>query len=61
MSLRQNIAVKVVAVYVAVSFLVMEILYFGVWCRPFSEYWAVPPSNGALKTNSTYSVNDLNL
>jgi hypothetical protein len=25
--------------------MVMEILYFGVWCRPFSQYWAVPPSN----------------
>lgn len=24
---------------------VMEILYLGVWCRPFSQYWAVPPSN----------------
>jgi hypothetical protein len=21
---------------------VMEILYFAVWCRPFSQYWAVP-------------------
>jgi hypothetical protein len=23
----------------------MEILYFAVWCRPFSEYWAVPTDN----------------
>ncbi|KAI9745526.1 MAG: hypothetical protein M1818_001060 [Claussenomyces sp. TS43310] len=23
----------------------MEILYFGVWCRPFHEYWAVPTDN----------------
>ncbi|KAH6673931.1 hypothetical protein F5X68DRAFT_40837 [Plectosphaerella plurivora] len=45
MSLRQNIAVKAVAVYVAVSFVVMEILYLGVWCRPFNQYWAVPPDN----------------
>lgn len=23
----------------------MEILYLGVWCRPFSNYWAVPTPN----------------
>lgn len=23
----------------------MEILYFGVWCRPFSNYWALPTPN----------------
>ncbi|KAI1080374.1 hypothetical protein F5B20DRAFT_580408 [Whalleya microplaca] len=45
MSLKQNIAVKFVSAYVAVGFVVMEILYFGVWCRPFSQYWAVPPAN----------------
>ncbi|KAF2013505.1 hypothetical protein BU24DRAFT_434530 [Aaosphaeria arxii CBS 175.79] len=33
------------AAYVAIGFVVMEILYLGVWCRPFSQYWAVPPSN----------------
>ena len=22
----------------------MEILYLGVWCRPFNQYWAVPTS-----------------
>ena len=66
MSLRQNLAVKILAGYVAVSFVVMEILCkiesrhgvtsqtvfptnwstdLGVWCRPFSQYWAVPPDN----------------
>jgi hypothetical protein len=24
----------------------MEILYFGVWCRPFYDYWEVPVANG---------------
>jgi hypothetical protein len=23
----------------------METLYFGVWCHPFSQYWAVPPNS----------------
>lgn len=45
MSLKQNIAVKIVAVYAGVGFLMMEILYYGVWCRPFNQYWAVPPDN----------------
>lgn len=45
MSLKQNIAVKIAAVYAGLGFLVMEILYFGVWCRPFNQYWAVPPDN----------------
>ncbi|KAI0018169.1 hypothetical protein F4780DRAFT_536174 [Xylariomycetidae sp. FL0641] len=45
MSLKQNWAVKIVALYVAVGFVVMEILYLGVWCQPFDQYWAVPPNN----------------
>ncbi|KAM0425359.1 hypothetical protein ACHAPT_009416 [Fusarium lateritium] len=45
MSLRQNIAVKFVAAYVTIGVVIMEILYLGVWCRPFNEYWAVPPKN----------------
>jgi hypothetical protein len=23
----------------------MEVLYFGVWCRPFNQYWAVPTNS----------------
>jgi hypothetical protein len=30
---RENIAIKVLLVYVGVTFVVMEILYLGVWCR----------------------------
>jgi hypothetical protein len=44
--LPQHKVVKVVAAYVAVGFVVMEILYLGVWCRPFNQYWAVPPNSG---------------
>jgi hypothetical protein len=39
---KENIAIKLLAVYVALGFVVMEILYFGAWCRPFHEYWAIP-------------------
>lgn len=42
---KENIAIKILAGYVGVSFVVMDILYFGVWCRPFHDYWAVPTPN----------------
>ncbi|KAI1305113.1 hypothetical protein F5Y03DRAFT_164414 [Xylaria venustula] len=41
----QKLFVKIVAGYVAFGFVIMEILYFGVWCRPFNQYWAVPPNS----------------
>ncbi|KAI3325645.1 hypothetical protein HD806DRAFT_490848 [Xylariaceae sp. AK1471] len=41
----QKLSVKIVAGYVAFGFVLMEILYFAVWCRPFSQYWAVPPDS----------------
>ncbi|KAI0468231.1 hypothetical protein F4859DRAFT_218468 [Xylaria cf. heliscus] len=41
----QRFCVKLAAGYVAFGFVLMEILYFGVWCRPFSQYWAVPPDS----------------
>ncbi|KAF2739352.1 hypothetical protein EJ04DRAFT_357927 [Polyplosphaeria fusca] len=43
--LPQHKIVKVVACYVAIGFVVMEVLYLGVWCRPFTQYWAVPPNS----------------
>ncbi|KAL6409006.1 hypothetical protein AUP68_07957 [Ilyonectria robusta] len=49
MSLKQNLAVKIVAGYAAFGLVLMEILYLGVWCRPFTEYWAVPPDSGMLE------------
>lgn len=36
---RENVAIKALLVYVAGSFVLMEILYLGVWCRPFNHYW----------------------
>ncbi|KAK5625817.1 hypothetical protein RRF57_001533 [Xylaria bambusicola] len=41
----QALGVKIVGAYTILSFVVMEILYLGVWCRPFTEYWAVPPKS----------------
>nr|POE90634.1 hypothetical protein CFP56_60247 [Quercus suber] len=42
---RENIAIKVLACYVAFGFIFMEVFYFAVWCRPFYNYWAVPTPN----------------
>ena len=35
LGLWQHTAIKVVAVYTAIGFVVTEILLFAVWCRPF--------------------------
>jgi len=43
--LKQQLAVKIIGGYVIFSLVLMEILYFGVWCRPFHNYWAVPVDN----------------
>jgi len=45
MGLKQRWAVKIVGGYVVVAWVVMETLYFGVWCQPFNQYWAVPVNN----------------
>jgi len=42
---HQHIWVKMLAVYVVLTYIIMEILYLGVWCRPFHDYWAVPTPN----------------
>jgi len=39
---NENLAIKLLSAYVAFGFVVMEILYFTTWCRPVSQYWAVP-------------------
>lgn len=36
---RENLLIKILLGYVIVSFVVMDILYFGVWCQPFHNYW----------------------
>ncbi|KAF4945168.1 hypothetical protein FSARC_14492 [Fusarium sarcochroum] len=53
LSLKQNFFVKLVAGYVIVGFVVMQILWFAAWCRPFNHYWQVPPDdlNCSAETN----------
>lgn len=42
---KENMLIKLLAGYVLFGFVFMEIFYFGVWCRPFHNYWAVPTPN----------------
>ncbi|EXJ62325.1 hypothetical protein A1O7_02759 [Cladophialophora yegresii CBS 114405] len=44
-NLRQALVVKVAAAYVVATYIIMEIFYFGVWCRPFRDYWQTPTDN----------------
>ncbi|KFH48815.1 hypothetical protein ACRE_003600 [Hapsidospora chrysogenum ATCC 11550] len=59
MSLRQNLAVKIVGGYVLLSFVVMEILYLGVWCRPFNQYWAVPPNSTQCNAATNHLITNM--
>ncbi|KAL1648836.1 hypothetical protein SLS58_002016 [Diplodia intermedia] len=62
-ALKENIAVKILSIYVTFGFVFMEIFYFGVWCRPFPNYWAVPTPNtqcnaatNHLITNAVFNI-----
>ncbi|KAJ9603288.1 hypothetical protein H2200_012066 [Cladophialophora chaetospira] len=44
-NLRQALVVKVAAGYVLATYIIMEIFYFAVWCRPFHDYWQTPTTN----------------
>ncbi|KAF5254852.1 hypothetical protein FOXYS1_14342 [Fusarium oxysporum] len=56
-NLSYNRVVKTVALYVLVGFVVMMTLYLAVWCRPFSQYWAVPTEHGITPMAYPYGPN----
>jgi hypothetical protein len=41
--------------YILISYCVIQICYYAVLCRPFSQYWALPVTNNQCATYSTYS------
>ncbi|KAF2839455.1 hypothetical protein M501DRAFT_1051776 [Patellaria atrata CBS 101060] len=61
-SLKENLVVKAVAVYVVATLVFMEVFYLGVWCRPFSMYWAIPTTTQCsaatnhLITNAVFNI-----
>jgi hypothetical protein len=42
--------VMAVAAYVAITYVVMESLWFAYWCRPFHDYWKTPVENTQCNT-----------
>ncbi|KAL8786501.1 MAG: hypothetical protein Q9213_002728 [Squamulea squamosa] len=43
--LKQNKLVKIVGGYCVFGYVLVQILYLGVWCRPIQQYWQVPVDN----------------
>jgi hypothetical protein len=56
LGVRQNLFVKILAGYVLLGFAVIMITYYGVYCRPFSQYWAMPVHNMQCATYQHYSI-----
>jgi len=52
--LREALVVKITAVYCAITFAAIQILYLAVWCRPVTNYWAVPIPEGNGKFGSCH-------
>ncbi|KOS36765.1 hypothetical protein ACN38_g12467 [Penicillium nordicum] len=55
-NLASNLYVKILAAYVALGFVVIMVTYYAVYCRPFSQYWALPVSNLQCATYQHYSI-----
>lgn len=60
---KSNLAIKILAVYIAFGFVIMELLYFTAWCRPFHHYWALitetPQCNALINhriTNAVFNI-----
>ncbi|KAJ5774096.1 hypothetical protein N7457_008992 [Penicillium paradoxum] len=55
-NLKSNLYIKILSVYVAVGFVVIMVTYYGVYCRPFSQYWAMPVKDLQCATYQHYSI-----
>ena len=60
-ALPQNTWTKLVAAYALIGYVVMIILYLGVWCQPFYEYWSVPATNPQCSTAEHHLILNLAL
>jgi hypothetical protein len=49
-------ALRILLVYIILGFITIEVCYFFVLCRPFSQYWAMPVSNPQCATYAHYSI-----
>ncbi|KAJ5175152.1 uncharacterized protein N7482_001029 [Penicillium canariense] len=55
-NLRSNLYIKILCVYVAFGFVVIMVTYYGVFCRPFEQYWAMPVKDMQCATYQRYSI-----
>jgi len=55
-NLRSNLYIKILSVYVALGFVVIMICYYAIYCRPFSQYWAMPVEDLQCATYQRYSI-----
>ncbi|KAF7714433.1 Uncharacterized protein PECH_002188 [Penicillium ucsense] len=55
-NLRSNFYIKLLCIYVATGFIVIMVTYYAVYCRPFSQYWAMPVDNMQCATYQYYSI-----
>ncbi|OQE79117.1 hypothetical protein PENNAL_c0053G00357 [Penicillium nalgiovense] len=55
-NLKSNFYIKVLSIYVAIGFVVIMVTYYAVYCRPFSQYWAMPVENMQCATYQHYSI-----
>ncbi|CAG8330779.1 unnamed protein product [Penicillium nalgiovense] len=55
-NLKSNFYIKVLSIYVATGFVVIMVTYYAVYCRPFSQYWAMPVENMQCATYQHYSI-----
>lgn len=49
--LKKQLWVKLLLAYIVLGWLVTEIFFFGIWCRPFLNYFRVFDGN-----NRTYPI-----
>lgn len=55
-SLRSNLYIRILTGYVVLGFVVIMVTYYAVYCRPFSQYWAMPVKNMQCATYQHYSI-----
>ncbi|KAI6246834.1 hypothetical protein HI914_04710 [Erysiphe necator] len=51
-----EIALYTLLAYIILGFLIVEIAYYAILCKPFSQYWAMPVENPECTTYHNYSV-----
>ncbi|OJD37978.1 uncharacterized protein BKCO1_500096 [Diplodia corticola] len=54
--LRENLFNKICAAYVLLGYIIIQITFFGVWCRPFNQYWAINPDNEQCANYGNYCI-----